>query len=45
MNMPFSTNKKLSEELKAVTLSIQDRLNKSLFLKLWLIRIYRLKAM
>ena len=31
MNMPFSTNKKLSEELKAVTLSIQDRLNKSLF--------------
>ena len=29
--MPFSTNKKLSEELKAVTLSIQDRLNKSLF--------------
>ncbi|MBP9164379.1 MAG: biliverdin-producing heme oxygenase [Leptospiraceae bacterium] len=31
MNMPFSTNKKLSEELKAVTLSIQERLNKSPF--------------
>ncbi|MBL0264045.1 MAG: hypothetical protein IPQ05_09240 [Leptospiraceae bacterium] len=29
--MPFSTNKKLSEELKAVTLSIQERLNKSPF--------------